>query len=161
MKDNQASDTSSNPTGLLQSSTSHVHRILVVEDDHDIRQTNAELLMRSGYQVDSAEDGAAGWAALGGSHYDLLITDNNMPNLSGLELVDRLRAAHMPVPVILASGGTSDAELNQHPSLHLAANLQKPFTGTELLETVKEVLRARDTGSQPIGQMSVGQNPAC
>ena len=142
MKNNPAPVTSSYPKGPLQSSINHVPRILVVEDNVDIRETNTELLIRFGYQVDSAEDGAAGWDALRVSHYDLLITDNNMPKVSGLELVDRLRAAHMPLPVILASAGTSDEELRDHPSLHLAANLQKPFTGTELLETVREVLRA-------------------
>src|ERR1041385_5324755 len=112
MKDNPASETSGNPKGLPQSSIVHVPRILLVDDDVDIRQTNTELLMRFGYQVDSAEDGAAGWAALRVSHYDLVITDNNMPKVSGLEMVDKLRAAHMPLPVILASGGTSDEELN-------------------------------------------------
>ena len=155
MKNNQASFTSSDPKGPLQSSMNHVPRILVVEDDVDIRQTNTELLMRFGYQVDSAEDGAAGWAALRVSHYDLVITDNNMPKVSGLEMVDKLRAAHMPLPVILASGGTSDEELNDHPSLHLSANLQKPFTGTELLETVREVL-AKEMGSDQIGAVSAG-----
>jgi|GraSoiStandDraft_48_1057284.scaffolds.fasta_scaffold1269488_1 hypothetical protein len=52
MKTNQAPVTSGNPKGLLQSPMKHIHRILVVEDDIDIRETNTELLMRFGYQVE-------------------------------------------------------------------------------------------------------------
>src|ERR1017187_5344654 len=63
------------------------HRILVVDDEPDIRRLNAEVLKSSGYEVDTAEDGKAGWQALQAvSHapdsYDLLITDHNMPGLS-------------------------------------------------------------------------------
>ena len=54
-------------------------RILVVEDDVAIRQLNALVLVRSGYQVDAAEDGAAGWEALHAKNFNLLITDHNMP----------------------------------------------------------------------------------
>ena len=79
-------------------------RILIVEDDDDIRHLNAEALTGSGYHVDPAVDGAQGWEALNSSSYDLLITDNNMPNLSGIELIKKLNAAGMPVRVIMASG---------------------------------------------------------
>jgi Response regulator receiver domain len=54
-------------------------RILVVEDDISIRRLSTEMLIRSGYQVDAAADGAAGWKALQGKSYDLVITDNFMP----------------------------------------------------------------------------------
>jgi DNA-binding response OmpR family regulator len=61
--------------------------ILVVEDDLSILQLSTSVLKSSGFQVDTAVDGAAGWDALHTSSYDLLITDNNMPKLSGVELV--------------------------------------------------------------------------
>ena len=59
-------------------------RILVVDDDDDIRRFNAEALTGSGYHVEAAVDGAAGWEALNADRYDLLITDNSMPNISGI-----------------------------------------------------------------------------
>src|SRR6266850_2286293 len=83
------------------------HRILVVDDDFDIRQLSAKVLRNRGYQVDAAEDGAAGWEALQTSNYDLLITDHNMPKVSGVELVKKMRAARMTLPVVLASGTLS------------------------------------------------------
>ena len=117
------------------------HRILVVEDDRDIRQLNYEALIRSGYQVDTAEDGDAAWKMLHAvrydpDRYDLLITDNNMPKVSGVELVKKLRAAHMALPVIMASGAVPpDTE-----ALQLAAILLKPFYPDQLVQRVKEVL---------------------
>src|SRR5450759_780416 len=78
------------------------HRILVVEEDIHVRQLNTEVLTRSGYEVDAAEDGAAAWVALNGDSYDLMITDNGMPKLTGIELLRKLRAARMELPVIMA-----------------------------------------------------------
>jgi len=115
-------------------------RILVVEDDDDIRRFNAEALNGSGYHVDTAVDGAEGWETLQGNRYDLLITDNNMPRLSGIELIKKLNAARIPVRVILASG-VSHAE---ESDLRLAATLPKPFTLEELLGTVKKVIGEAD-----------------
>ena len=115
-------------------------RILVVDDANYIRQLMASFLTRFGYQVDTAEDGAAGWNALQANHYDLLLTDNNMPRLSGLDLIKRLRFARMNLPVILVSGAMSTDELDQNPALQLAATLPKPFSPDELLETVKAAL---------------------
>ena len=122
-------------------------RILVVEDDVDIRQINAAVLVRSGYQVDATEDGAAGWDALQAKTFDLLITDHDMPRLSGLELVKKVRSARMTLPVILATGTLPQAELEQHPWLQVAATLLKPFSPRQLVETVQEVLHATGPAS--------------
>jgi len=111
-------------------------RILVVEDDDDIRGFNAEALTGCGYHVEAAVDGAQGWEALNASRYDLLITDNNMPKLTGIELIKKLNAARIPVSVILASGVPHSEE----SQLGLAATLPKPFTLDQLLGTVKKVL---------------------
>jgi DNA-binding response OmpR family regulator len=117
------------------------NRILVVDDDRLIRLLSAAVLVHSGYQVDTAEDGEAGWEALQAKSYDLLITDNNMPKVSGLELVEKLRSKNTALPVILVSGAIPTEELNRHPWLQLDATLLKPFTDDGLLGTVKRVLR--------------------
>jgi len=126
------------------------HRILVVDDDGDIRRLNTEALTYSGYQVDAAGDGAAAWDTLQSNSYDLLITDNNMPKLSGVELLKKLHAARMAVPVIMASGTMPKEEFIRYPWLQPAATLPKPFTGEELLGTVREVLRATHSACEPI-----------
>ena len=114
------------------------------------------MLSTSGYQVDTAEDGAAGWDALQESSYDLLITDNTMPKVSGVELVKNMRSAHMTMPVVLASGAIPPEALNRNSSLQIAATLLKPFTGDELLGTVKKVLRETDSAREPIELMLYG-----
>jgi CheY-like chemotaxis protein len=84
--------------------TNPTHRILVVDDDRDIRRFSAHALIGSGYHVDAAEDAAAAWEALQIKAFNLLITDNNMPKLTGVELVRKLRSARMALPVIMATG---------------------------------------------------------
>ena len=115
-------------------------RILLVEDDLSIRKLSSMMLIQSGYHVDAAEDGAAGWEKLLANSYDLLITDNNMPNVSGVELVEKLRSARMTLPVVMASGTPPAEALNGVSSLQLAATLLKPFTMDELLATVEKIL---------------------
>jgi len=115
-------------------------RILVADDDSDLRRLNARVLKRSGYEVDTVEDGAAAWEALQDKPFNLLITDHHMPGLTGIELVKKLRAANMDLPVIMATGKLPARELAKNPSLQLAALLPKPFSFHELLEAVRNVL---------------------
>jgi DNA-binding response OmpR family regulator len=116
-------------------------RILLVDDDAELRKLYANFLMIAGYEVDTAGDGEAGWEALYAESftpdgYDLLITDNNMPRLSGVGLIKKVRAAGLNVPIILASGNAPD----DTQSLRLAAVLPKPFTGPDLLQAIEKAL---------------------
>ena len=144
MKENKISLAGEPACALLQREPNPPRRILVVDDDSDIRQLSTEVLIHSGYVVDAAADGAAAWEALQIKAFNLLITDHNMPRLTGVELVKKPRSARMALPVILATG-LPTAELVQNPSLQLAAMLPKPFSIEELLETVSVVLRATDS----------------
>jgi CheY-like chemotaxis protein len=117
------------------------HRILVVDDDDDIRHINAEVLAHSGYHVDAAEDGAAAWDTIQRNRYDLLVTDNDMPKVSGVELLHKLHAAHIALPVIMATGTLPMADFTQYPWIQPAALLIKPYSFHELLGTVQKVLR--------------------
>jgi DNA-binding response OmpR family regulator len=127
-------------------------RILVVEDDEEIRRLNAEVLAQSGYQVDAAEDGAAAWATLQQNRYDLLVTDNDMPRVSGVELLHKLHAAHMALPVIMATGIPPKDEFLQYPWIQPAALLVKPYSFNELLGTVREILRMAVSAEDPAGE---------
>jgi DNA-binding response OmpR family regulator len=133
-------------------------RILVVDDDPGIRKIGTEVLVHHGYQVDAAEDHNAGWKALQTYTYDLLITALDMPRLSGLKLVKKLRDAHLALPVILASETMTPQELNQNPWFHLSGALLKPVSPEQLLHTVQAVLYApdgaREQNAPPPGRQS-------
>jgi CheY-like chemotaxis protein len=142
MKENNIPPKERAPDALsLPSRKGPSHRILVVDDESTLRRLMTTVLIASGYQVESAEDGAVAWEALQAKPYDLLITDYNMPKISGVELVKNLRSARMALPVVMVAGILPEDELAQDPSLQFAAMLSKPFTLSVLLDTVKNVLQ--------------------
>lgn len=136
-------------------------RILVVEDDADVRRLNTEVLLRSGYNVDAATDGADAWDAISANRYDLMITDNGMPKLTGLELLKKLREGRVVLPVIMATGTLPEHEFAESPWLIPDATLLKPYTVPELLATVRTVLKANESDrvTLPVAPATNGSNP--
>jgi len=124
-------------------------RILVVDDDSDVRQLSVDVLADSGYEVEGVKDGAAGWDALQNNSYDLIITDNKMPRMTGIEMLERLYAAGMSLPVIMATRILPTHEFARKPWLTPDATLQKPFSNVDLLATVKNVLHTDDGSDGP------------
>jgi uncharacterized protein (TIGR02266 family) len=128
------------------------YRILLVEDNSLVAQMYAAALRKlsdsdkiAGLGVEVCNDGAAAWdRLLRKPAVDLLITDVFMPVLSGLELVERLRAepalANLPV-VVITSGG--DRERQELSRLGVTLFLQKPVKYPDLADTVRFLLRAR------------------
>jgi two-component system alkaline phosphatase synthesis response regulator PhoP len=115
-------------------------RILVVEADPDLRRLNAEKLIDSGFQVDAAEDGSGAWDALQLDSYDLLITDQHLPKVSGVELLQKIHTARISLPVIMATKILPTWEFALHPWLLPATMLLKPYTFEKLLQTVRNLL---------------------
>jgi len=144
-------------------------RILVVDDDPSLRELNARLLSRFGCEVDLAKDGVEAWCALKEDRYDLLITDHQMPWVTGLELIQKLRSEAMTLPVILVSGAVPTEELNLLPGLDIQAVMTKSCPLESFLKTVGELLAATGLalavsdpspdGSRPPGLM--GRSGEC
>ena len=120
--------------------------ILLVEDDPAIRGTVTFLLKDAGYLVGCAEDGEAGWHALCAAPSDLLITDHEMPKLTGLELLRRVRTVYRRLPAILMSGCPPLGEADLESLLHPGAVIPKPFSVGTLLAKVQELLHGSLTG---------------
>jgi CheY-like chemotaxis protein len=120
-------------------------RILVVDDDPDTRQLSVDVLAGSNYEVDAAVDGADGWEALRVKHFDLVVTDNKMPRMTGVELIEKLRYTRLPLPVIMATSQLPTLEFELKPWLLPDATLQRPFSNDDLLAAVKKVLSTDDT----------------
>ncbi len=137
------------------------HRILVVDDDDSLRQLNMEVLSQNGYAVEAAADGDIAWVTLQENNYDLLITDQKMPRVSGVELLKKLRAARMALPVIMATGTVPQVEFALYPWLQPTAVLLKPYTIPELLGVVHNVLFAERPRAQLNDLLAWrGQSPA-
>jgi CheY-like chemotaxis protein len=129
---------------VVRSKNNLPQRILVVDDDHIVRQANLALLASAGYDVDGAKDGAEGWDALQVKHYDLVLTDNSMPRMTGIELIEKLRSSPQTVPVIMATGFLPIFELNRKPWLQPDAAMTVPFSNEDLLATIAKILKPRE-----------------
>jgi DNA-binding response OmpR family regulator len=98
-------------------------------------------LIDAGYDVESARDGAAGWEVMQVNAYDLVITDNHMPRLTGMEMIGKMRSAHMSVPIILATRTFPANIIAHNPWLKPDASLPRPCSQDDLVATVKKILR--------------------
>jgi CheY-like chemotaxis protein len=116
-------------------------RILVADDDEAIRDLISTALAGAGFEVKAASDGQLAWEALVHERYDLLVTDNEMPHLPGIELIERIRDRGISVPIIIASGSFPMEKVREHPELQIAAALPKPFRIIELLNAVRQVFQ--------------------
>ena len=85
-----------------------------------------------------------------GQNYDLLITDNDMPKLTGVELLKKLHAARVYVPTIMVSGTMPTEELKQHQWPLVEATLNKPYAIGDLLNTVKNILNTSESGREQL-----------
>jgi DNA-binding response OmpR family regulator len=143
-KRNPAPNTEAHLIAPAQGHAEPPFRILIVDDDSESRQFSINLLIASGYDADGVNDGAAGWEALQTYDYDLVITDNHMPRMTGLEMIEKLNAARMTVPIIMATGNLPMDEFARRPWLKPDATLQKPFASDALLGMVRNVLGTDD-----------------
>ena len=114
-------------------------RVLVADDSRAVRQAMALLLERAGYQVDLADSGLAAWRMLGRAHYDALVTDLEMPEMGGLELIERVRgdALLAELPVVIISSRAGDAARARAARLDVVAVLAKPVDPDRLLAALE------------------------
>jgi CheY-like chemotaxis protein len=121
-------------------------RVLVVEDDRDAREALALALAESGYAVDIVEDGRAALGRLGSWPADVLVSDVNMPQMSGPELIREMRATGRDQPVVLITGAEWDQLLGPPPH-GASAFLRKPMTIEDLVWAIECALACRPRGA--------------
>jgi two-component system, OmpR family, response regulator len=110
--------------------------ILVVVDDLVLRRNIVRFLDRHGFRVSEAEDGRSGWKAVNRESFDLVIADQQLPHLNGLQLVSRLRQVMPKLPVLLLKGGGAP-DGDREPGV---PNIRKPFDLFQLLRAVHTLL---------------------
>ena len=117
-------------------------RILVVDDEAFFLDVVAKQLARLNYQVQTFAASPAAWAYLQ-THpvaLDLLITDQNMPEMTGLILIEKLRAAGSGLPVILCTGFSEVVDESVKRRLQIEAILMKPISHSDLAAAVQHAL---------------------
>jgi PAS domain S-box-containing protein len=118
--------------------------ILLIEDDSGVRDLTSAILRTDGYNVLSAAEAAAAERICRDyeGRIDLIVTDVVMPKISGPELVRRLQKLRPGLRLIYTSGYTESHRLREEVVTHNLPFLQKPYTRSELLSKVREVLDA-------------------
>jgi DNA-binding response OmpR family regulator len=116
-------------------------RILVIDDEEVIHVSLKRILGRQGHHVDAVLGATEGLQLLERERYDLVITDLMMPDINGIQLLERVRDAGLNVPVLMITGYPSIRTAVQALRLGAADYLAKPFTRQELLGPVNRSLR--------------------
>lgn len=117
--------------------------ILVVEDQEDVRDILTQMLERLGYNAHACENGLDALTLLREepNYFDLIVTDQNMPTMTGLELVQQVHFNNPELPFILVSGYSQEKLQNimkEHPAIK--ATLRKPISKDHLAQKITEVL---------------------
>jgi DNA-binding response OmpR family regulator len=118
-------------------------KALVVDDEFHIVQVVAIKLRNNGFEVITAENGDIAYRLACEHNPDIVITDYQMPVLSGIELIEKLRQNHATAttPVVMLTARNFSVEDSLMQTLRISACLSKPFSPREVLQTVEEVLK--------------------
>ncbi|WPU66497.1 response regulator [Peredibacter starrii] len=117
-------------------------KILVIDDETEIAEIIRDLLEMEGYKVESAYDGKSGIEVYLKSKPDLIITDNMMPLMSGVEMIKSIREIHgdKKVKIILSSAGL----MHQNVKIEWDLFLRKPPNIEEILKAIQTLFPERD-----------------
>lgn len=118
-------------------------RVLVIDDEHDLRLALHALLGRAGFGVEEAADGRAGLRMLVASHPDIVLLDVEMPEIDGWATLERIRELDEQVPVLMLTA--RGREMEKVRGLRAGADdyLVKPYGNQELLARIDLLLRRR------------------
>jgi DNA-binding response OmpR family regulator len=115
--------------------------IFLVEDELHLRQTLTLIMRDEGYRVTSAEDGSSALAQLlnlkkKSETVDLLVTDIQMPDMSGIKLIDVLEKENIKLPILVISGHRDEGLIVELRHRGCSEFLDKPFEPSEFLDRV-------------------------
>ncbi|AMF93300.1 response regulator [Vibrio fluvialis] len=117
-------------------------KILAVDDSISIRQMVSHTLMDAGYEVETANDGREALTKAQSTKFDVVISDVNMPNMGGFELVKAIRGnpQYKFIPILMLTTETSMEKKQEGKLAGATGWLVKPFNPDTLLKTLKRVL---------------------
>jgi len=121
------------------------YRVLVVEDDENLGQIMVEMLTAAGYEVQTADDGVHGFMKYVQHQPEVVLTDIQMPELDGLEMMRCIRALNPKVKTMYISGALNQYReaLSKERKEYGALFLNKPFSRNDLLQSMNDWLSGR------------------
>jgi DNA-binding response OmpR family regulator len=123
-------------------------RVLIIDDQKDVRAMVAIVLRVNRYEVVEADSGAAGVKAFTDVGFDAAIVDIFLGDTSGVEVITTLRELAPSLPVVAVSGMTALDFMEQSPHLASVVCLQKPFRPNDLLQALRKAQAAVDGAIQ-------------
>lgn len=130
--------------------------ILIVDDDHRIRDLLQKYLLENGFRVTAAQDSQNARAAMRGLAFDLLILDVMMPGESGFDLANEIRT-HSKVPILMLTARANTDDRIQGLELGVDDYLAKPFEPRELLLRIHNIIRRHEGASGTAGEIRMGE----
>jgi two-component system, OmpR family, KDP operon response regulator KdpE len=130
-------------------------RILVVDDDPQIRRVMRVTLTGQGYEVDDAKSGESALEKIRDQRFDLVLLDMNMPGMGGLEACRSIRS-HSEIGIIMLT--VRDSEVDKVEALDAGADdyVTKPYNPPELLARIRAALRRTPSMQEPTGRVRLG-----
>jgi CheY-like chemotaxis protein len=118
-----------------------VARILVADDERDIRDVISLVLERAGHEVVAVGDGVIAVETHTREEFDLIISDLSMPGLDGVQVTEMVRAGERShIPILLLTASASGRDLAQARAAGVTAHMSKPFRVAELRDLVTDLL---------------------
>ena len=114
-------------------------RLLLIDDDPEVRQTLASLLRELGHTVAEAEGGSEGLAQLRGTSVDMVLTDLGMPEMTGWEVARQIRAGYPRLPIVLLTGWGEQAGAEVGTQNVVDRVLSKPVRLVDLTQAIQEL----------------------
>ncbi len=116
--------------------------IMTVDDSASVRQMVSFTLREAGYEVIEACDGQDALNKISGKPLNLIVTDLNMPNLDGIELIKKVRGGseHKFVPILMLTTESQDEKKMQGKAAGATGWIVKPFKPEQLLSVIKKVI---------------------
>ncbi len=118
-------------------------RILIVDNDRDMRQMISEILKEEGHSVDAACNGMTALEGIRTTAYDLIILDYKLPDIGGIKVLEEARRIRTALRAVMISAYGNAAVKSRATELSAYAFLDKPFEMTALASVVKEALACR------------------
>lgn len=121
-------------------------KVLVVDDEIHIVHVVAIKLRNNGYEVISADNGADGLKLALKERPDIIVTDYQMPAMTGLELIEQLRQHEetKDTPIVMLTARSFAVPQEQQDHLRIAGCLSKPFSPKELLGNIEDILYQKE-----------------